>query len=161
MPRIELHTEIMATRNIVFDLARSIDLHKISTKHTSEEAIAGKTAGLIGINETVTWKAQHFGIYQNLTSKITAYKFSEYFVDEMVDGAFKSFRHEHWFSDLPDGTLMIDFFEYKSPYGMLGCLIDWLFLKRYLTNLLTIRNTTIKEFAEDDKHKSILAVVDL
>jgi ligand-binding SRPBCC domain-containing protein len=159
MPRIELQTEIRAKRDIVFDLARSIDLHKISTVHTLEEAIAGKTMGLISLNETVTWKARHFGIYQKLTSKITAYKFPEYFVDEMVDGAFKFFRHEHRFSDLSDGTLMIDFFEYKSPYGILGRFADWLFLKRYLIKLLTIRNTTIKEFAESEKHKSILLYV--
>ena len=71
MPKIELQTEIKADRSIVFDLSRSIDLHKISTEHTNEEAIAGKTRGLIDLNESVTWKAKHFGIYQKLTSKIT------------------------------------------------------------------------------------------
>ncbi|MCG1036514.1 hypothetical protein [Polaribacter sargassicola] len=49
MPRIEIKTEIKADINIVFDLSRSIDLHKISTKHTNEKAIAGKTNGLIEI----------------------------------------------------------------------------------------------------------------
>ncbi|MEH6514179.1 hypothetical protein [Maribacter arcticus] len=48
MPRIELRTEINAPKEIVFDLSRSIDLHKISTEHTKEEAISGKTSGLIG-----------------------------------------------------------------------------------------------------------------
>ena len=42
MPRIELQTEIHANRTVVFDLSRSIDLHKISTKQTNEKAIAGK-----------------------------------------------------------------------------------------------------------------------
>ena len=73
MPRIELKTEIKADRNIVFDLSRSIDLHKISTEQTNEEAIAGKTSGLIGMDESVTWRAKHFGIYQKLTSKITEF----------------------------------------------------------------------------------------
>jgi hypothetical protein len=54
MPRIELKTEIKADKNLVFDLSRSIDLHKISTKHTNEEAIAGRTSGLLGMNESVT-----------------------------------------------------------------------------------------------------------
>ncbi|WP_373516521.1 hypothetical protein [Pricia sp.] len=70
MPRIELRTEIKADKEIVFDLSRSIlDLHRISTEYTNEEAIAGKTSGLIGLNESVAWKAKHFGIYQRLTSK--------------------------------------------------------------------------------------------
>ncbi len=42
MPRIELKIEIKADIQIVFDLSRSIDLHKISTEHTNEPAIAGK-----------------------------------------------------------------------------------------------------------------------
>ncbi|WP_245856885.1 SRPBCC family protein [Mucilaginibacter auburnensis] len=54
-----------------FDFARSIDLHIESTKQTGEKAIAGKTSGLIGLGETVTWRAQHFGVWQNLTTKIT------------------------------------------------------------------------------------------
>src|SRR5665811_1912859 len=100
MPRIELRTEIKANKEIVFDLSRSIDLHRISTEHTNEEAIAGKTSGLIELNESVTWKAKHFGIYQRLTSKVTEFDRPNYFVDEMVNGAFKNFRHEHHFTDL-------------------------------------------------------------
>jgi len=36
-------------------------------------------------------------IVQQLTSKITLMQDPDYFVDEMVSGAFKSFRHEHIF----------------------------------------------------------------
>lgn len=156
MPRIELLTEIKANKEIVFDLSRSIDLHKISTEHTNETAIAGKTNGLIGLNEYVTWKAKHFGIYQKLTSRITKYKRSDFFIDEMEKGAFKSFRHEHHFEDVNDGTLMKDIFVYKSPFGILGKLADELFLKKYMTDLLIKRNRTIKEFAESDKWKIVL-----
>ena len=73
MPRIELRTEIQAKKDIVFDLSRSIDLHKTSTEQTNETAIAEKTSSLIGLNESVTWKAKHFGIYQKLTSKVTEF----------------------------------------------------------------------------------------
>ncbi len=88
MPRIEIEIVINAKIVTVFDLARSIDLHKISTEKTNEIAIAGKTSGLIGANESVTWRAKHFGIYQNLTSKITEFDRPNYFADEMVKGAF-------------------------------------------------------------------------
>jgi hypothetical protein len=56
MPRIEIETKIKAGNYIVFDLSRSIDLHKTCTKHTNETAIAGKMSGLIGLGESVTWK---------------------------------------------------------------------------------------------------------
>lgn len=157
MPRIELRTEIKASKEIVFDLSRSIDLHKISTEHTNETAIAGKTDGLIGLNESVTWRAKHFGVYQKLTSKITEFERPNLFVDEMVNGAFKSFRHEHHFTDIIGGTLMVDYFDYKSPLGVLGKLADKLFLKKYMMDLLEKRNETVKEFAESDKWKQIVA----
>ena len=156
MPKIELHTEIKADRNIVFDLSRSIDLHKISTKHTNEEAIAGKMSGLIAMSESVTWRAKHFGVYQKLTSKITQYNRPNYFVDEMVKGAFSEFKHEHHFTESNGVTTMTDFFYYKSPLGLLGKLADKLFLKKYMIELLTKRNLIIKEFAESEKWKEVL-----
>ncbi|GAL62586.1 SRPBCC family protein [Algibacter lectus] len=157
MPKIKLQTKIKATRSIVFDLSRSIDLHKISTEHTNEEAIAGKTSGLIGIDESVTWRAKHFGIYQNLTSKITEYNRPKYFTDQMVKGAFKEFKHEHHFKELNDETLMTDLFYYKSPFGVLGKIADKLFLKKYMIELLTERNRIVKQFAESERWKEIIS----
>ena len=156
MPKIELKTEIKAEKEIVFDLSRSIDLHKISTEQTKEEAIKGKTSGLIGKGEWVTWRAKHFGFYQTLTSKIVEFERPEYFVDEMEKGAFKSFRHQHYFTKSDFGTLMIDYFEYKSPLGFLGNLADSLFLEKYMKKLLEKRNQTIKEFAESEMWKEVL-----
>ena len=156
MPKIELQTEIKADRKVVFDLSRSIDLHKISTKQTNEEAIAGKTCGLIGMDGSVTWRAKHFGIYQKLTSKITEFDRPNFFVDEMVKGAFKEFKHEHHFSELNNGTLMTDIFEYNLPFGILGKIADKLFLKKYMSELLTERNRVVKEFAESEKWKEII-----
>ena len=120
MPRIELKTDIRAEMELVFDLSRSIDLNKISTKHTRETAIAGKTSGLIGMDESVTWRAWHFGVYQTLTSRITDFNHPIFFADEMVSGAFRSFRHEHHFIDSEGVTIMTDIFEYRSPMGILG-----------------------------------------
>lgn len=132
-------------------------MHKISTEHTNETAIAGKISGLIGLNESVTWRARHFGIYQKLTSKVTEFDQPNFFVDEMVEGVFKSFRHEHHFTDLNNGTLMIDYFDYKSPFGVFGNLVDRFFLKKYMTDLLEKRNRIVKDFAESDKWEKIIA----
>jgi hypothetical protein len=73
MTTIELNTLIDAPIERCFLLSLSVDLHQISTEQTNERAIAGVTSGLMKLNDVVTWRAKHFGIYQNLTSKITAY----------------------------------------------------------------------------------------
>ncbi len=156
MPTILLTTTINAPADICFDLSRSIDLHKISTAHTNEEAIAGTTSGLINLDETVTWRAKHFGVYQTLTSKITAMQRPDFFVDEMVQGAFKSFKHEHRFLETDGITNMMDKFTYTSPLGVLGKLADVLFLEQYMTQLLLKRNEVVKEFAESGRWKEVL-----
>ncbi len=156
MPTIELKTKILAKIDVVFDLARSIDLHKISTAHTQEEAIAGVTSGLINLGETVTWRAKHFGIWQTLTSKITGFERPCYFADEMVSGTFESFTHEHFFEEKNHGMIMRDTFVYRSPMGFLGKLADRWFLERYMRTLLEKRNETIKAFAESGQWKQLL-----
>ncbi|WP_426669085.1 SRPBCC family protein [Mucilaginibacter sp. McL0603] len=148
MPKIELLTEISAPIEKVFDLARSIDLHMESTKQTGEQAIAGKTSGLIEPGETVTWRAKHFGIWQTLTSKITEFDRPNFFADEMVQGAFKSFRHEHHFIRADDHTVMKDIFVFESPFGVVGRVFNWLVLTNYMTKLLKERNRVIKKVAE-------------
>lgn len=156
MPQIILTTEIQSTIDVCFDLSRSIDLHTISTAHTGEQAIAGKTTGLIELNEFVTWQATHIGIRQKLTSKITAYDRPRYFVDEQIKGPFKSMRHEHYFEQYQNIVVMKDFFNFCSPFGIAGMLVDKLFMTRYLQKLLITRNQVIKEFAETGKWELIL-----
>ena len=56
MPVIILTLPIAAPIDVVFDLARSIDLHVQSTAQTNERAVAGRTSGLIGLGEEVTWR---------------------------------------------------------------------------------------------------------
>ena len=51
---------------------------------------------------------------------------------------------------------MTDFFDYKSPLGILGKLADKLFLKKYMTELLIERNRIVREFAESEKWKEII-----
>jgi ligand-binding SRPBCC domain-containing protein len=148
MTRIELTTEIHAPIERCFDLARSIDLHVRSASHTGERAIAGRTSGLIELGETVTWRARHFGIWQTLTSKIVELDRPRSFTDVMVQGAFKSFRHDHLFHAIGDRTVMEDVFVFESPFGVLGRLADVLFLRRYMTRFLETRNAAIKEAAE-------------
>ncbi|BAO55568.1 SRPBCC family protein [Nonlabens marinus] len=156
MPKIVLETHVEAPIELVFDLARSIDLHQNSLKHTYEKAIAGRITGLVEEGETVTWQATHFGIKQQLTSLITEVQPHHFFADEMVSGAFKRFRHEHHFISSSNGTMIMkDVFDYDSPLGIIGKIADSLFLKKYMSQLLEHRNAILKKTAEGEDWKSI------
>lgn len=156
MPLIQLETIIHAPIQRCFDLSRSIDLHKISMAHTKEKAISGTTEGLIELGEQVTWQAKHFGITQQLTVQITAFNHPYFFVDEMTKGVFKSFQHQHIFERTHQGTLMIDLFDFETPLGFLGKVVNSLFLVQYMTRLLEQRNHAIKKIAESETWKAIL-----
>jgi ligand-binding SRPBCC domain-containing protein len=156
MPVIHLTTFIGAPADRVFDLSRSIDLHKKSMAHKEEKAVSGTTAGLIELNETVTWTAKHLFKTRVLRTRITEMTKSVSFTDEMANGDFKKMKHEHHFKQIENGTLMIDLFSYETPYGGFGKLLNGLFLNRYLKKLLEHRNNIIKEYAESEKWKFIL-----
>ena len=156
MPLIELETFIEAEIGICFDLARSIDLHTISTAKTNEKAIEGRTKGLIEADEFVTWEATHFGVRQKLTSKITAFERPFHFRDEQLKGIFKFIKHDHYFEQKNNGVLMKDVFHYEAPFGFIGKIVEKLILTNYLKKFILERNQIIKHYAESDLHKSIL-----
>ena len=156
MSSIHLTTYINAPVERVFDLSRSISLHKISLVDTDEKAIAGITTGLINEGESVTWQARHLFRTRRFTSKITAMTKPGYFTDEMINGDFKSFRHEHHFKSTGNGTIMIDLINFESPSGFIGKLVNSFYLKNYIEKFLVLRNTVIKDYAETEKWNAIL-----
>lgn len=148
MSEIHISTVIDAPMQEVFQLSLDIDFHQESASQTQEKAIAGLTSGIIGLGETVTWRGKHFGFWLTHKSIISAYKAPNYFVDEMVSGHFKEFRHEHFFRESNKKTIMTDMLSYEVPYGISGRIIDRLFLKKYLTKFLKMRNLAIKKSLE-------------
>jgi ligand-binding SRPBCC domain-containing protein len=156
MPVIQLETHIKSKQQIVFDLSRSIDFQSEVNRTSNERAVAGRTNGLIGLNETVTWRGRHLGVVQNLTTRVTEFEPPHFFADEMVKGAFKSFKHEHFFTSSGEGTIMRDVFTFKAPLGVLGRLANYFVLKSYMTNFLKGRNRVLKDYAESEKWREVL-----
>jgi ligand-binding SRPBCC domain-containing protein len=156
MPIIELTTIIHAPIERCFDLSRNLDLHMTSTSHTGEKAVAGITHGLINFGEEVTWRAKHFGVWQHLTSRITAYERPRHFRDSMVRGAFKRIDHDHFFEAQEQTTKMIDVFDFNAPLGFLGKIAETILLTNYLKKFLEERNACIKNAAESDEWKYFL-----
>lgn len=150
MSIIRTDIEILAPPDRCFDMARSVDAHVASTRGTGEIAVAGLTSGLLSLGDTVTWRARHFGVTQQLTAKITAFDRPRHFRDEMTRGAFASLCHDHYFEPTARGTRMIDVFDFTAPFGLLGTAVDRLFLARYLRTFLEERGRALKRFAESD-----------
>lgn len=141
-------TLIDAPPETCFDLSRDIDFHVKSMSETGERAISGRTTGLIGLDEWVTWEAKHLLLNRRFTSKITKFDRPNYFRDEMTEGDFQSFVHDHRFQIAHGKTEMTDEIVLKSPFGIIGELVDLCFMARYMKDMLEIRAKAIKLEAE-------------
>lgn len=46
---------------------------------------------------------------------------------------------------------MLDRFEFESPFGILGKVVDRVFLSRYMRGFIVRRNEALKRLAESDE----------
>ncbi len=148
VPTFEVITLVRASSERCFDSSRDIDLHQESMAASGERAIAGRTSGLIGKGEEVTWRARHFGVVHEHQARITEYNRPVHFRDVMVRGRFKRFEHDHFFEHAAGITTMRDVVTFESPLGPLGRLVDAMVLSRYLEKLIRHRSQVVKLAAE-------------
>ena len=69
----------------------------------------------------------------------------KFFIDEQRVGPYKIWHHEHFFEPHQNGVMMRDIVTYQLPFGFVGDLAHWLFIKRQLNNIFDYR------FKEMDK----------
>lgn len=147
MPTIRIETQISAPIEACFDAARDMGLHVLSAKGSGERIVAGRTNGLLELGESVTFEGRHFGVRFRLTSKITDLERPSRFVDAMQSGPFARMRHDHLFEGNNEGTVMVDFVDFASPFGFIGRIAD-VFVARHLTRFLIERGRALKRHLE-------------
>lgn len=143
MQSTEIRTFIAASPDAVFRASLDIDVHLSSMETSRERAIAGVQYGRIGLGETVTWRAKHFGIWWTMTSKVVELSRPDFFVDEQVQGPFRSFRHVHLFRGVEGGTQLTDRLYIESP--TFGFIVEPILLVPYLRRLISRRNQIMSE----------------
>ncbi len=157
MPVIHCTTFVAAPVERVFDLSRSIEVHRHSMQKHKEQAVGGLFTGLLGKGEEVTWKAHHLFKTRILKTKITEFDRPVRFVDEQVSGDFSMMKHQHFFKPCDNGTIMIDIFQFETPYKLIGTIVNRIYLTRYMKTLLDEKNKVIKEMAEGNRWKNYLS----
>lgn len=131
-------------------------MHQASLPGSHERAVAGVTSGLMGLGESVTLRARHFGVPFTLTSRVTACDRPRRFVDRQVRGPVRSWVHEHTYDADPGdsgaagdvvGTVMTDRIAF-APAGLLGRVVEVAVLARYMRRLIVVRGAYLKAEAE-------------
>ena len=145
MAHFELTTAIDAPVERCFDLSRDIGVHVASMFASRERAVGPLTGGLIGLGDEVAWEAWHLGLRWRMRSQITEFERPTLFVDEMLQGPFASFRHEHRFAHDGGVTRMFDIVDFRLPFGLLGAIVDVVIARYYVRHLIDVRNLYIKK----------------
>lgn len=156
MSTLHLTTFIKAPVERVFDLCRNTTVYKKALEARKEQLNASASSVLVKEGDTVTLSARHLGKTRALTARIIEMDVNERFVEEQVKGDLKSFRHEHYFKPVENGTIVIDMVEMEEPRDAVGGLMGKFFMKKYFEALLSKRNELIKYYAESDKWRAIM-----
>lgn len=157
MPRIHKTTFIAAPAERVFDLSRHIALYKKIFQSRKEKLTSGAASTLIGKNETITIIAKHAGKSRMTMMKVTTFQRPSLFIEEQVKGDLESYRHEHHFKPVENGTIVIDILEFDIPKDIIAKIFGKVYFKKYLEEIVRKRNEVIRSYAETEKWRAVLS----
>lgn len=78
-------------------------------------------------------------------TEITTVSEKKYFIDEQRIGPYTFWHHQHFFEQTENGILMHDIVTYKIPLGIVGVLINYLFVKKKLQSIFNYRKKSINK----------------
>ena len=79
------------------------------------------------------------GIKINWVTEITHIRAKEYFVDEQRFGTYTFWHHKHFIKEIEGGVIMEDVIHYKPPFGLIGVLLNFLFINSKLNSIFKHR----------------------
>lgn len=82
----------------------------------------------------------------NWVTEITHVQAPNYFVDEQRFGPYALWHHQHWFKEVQGGVEMTDVVNYAIPLGLLGQLVNALFVGREVNRIFDHRFTILNDY---------------
>ena len=119
------------------------NLSKITPGHMGFQITSGTPAKMYP-GQIITYRVSPFpGLKTNWVTEITHVVERKFFVDEQRFGPYRMWHHEHHFEAHGTGVLMTDRVSYKLPFGLLGRLAHFLFVKKQLQQIFAFRKIYI------------------
>lgn len=85
------------------------------------------------------------GIPMKWVTEITHVKEGSYFVDYQLSGPYSIWHHQHHFREIDGGVEMTDILNYKIPLGIIGVLLQKLFIGNEVRKIFDYRYKVLKE----------------
>ena len=99
----------------------------------------------------IDYRIKISGLPMRWTSLIKKYDPPNMFIDEQTRGPYALWHHKHLFEENTSGTLVKDEVDYAVPYGLLGRLAHFLFVKRQLNKIFSYRKKIIEDYFRGEK----------
>jgi len=80
-----------------------------------------------------------FGIEMKWETEIMDVSNENYFIDKQNKGPYSFWEHKHLFEVNNNGVLMTDIVNYKLPFGLLGNLIHFIFIRKKIESIFEYR----------------------
>ena len=87
------------------------------------------------------------------TTLITEYTPNKMFIDQQLSGPYSMWHHKHEFNIIDGSVEVVDTINYIVPFGFIGKVVNFLFIKNDLNKIFTYRCKIIDEFFKGEKNK--------
>lgn len=119
--------------------------------------VRGRTSGFVAGGDTVRWEGWRLGLPQFHESLIERFEPPVFFRDRMIAGRFAAFEHDHDFSKLGNGkVLMRDEVRFTMPWGWAGDLIGQRVISQDIRGLMKRRFARLKQIVESEEWRKYL-----
>ncbi len=120
--------------------SRPANLAQITPEHMAFKVTSEMENDQMFPGQIITYNVFPFkGISTSWVTEITHVMDYNYFVDEQRFGPYSMWHHEHWFSVINGGIEMKDRVSYKVPFGLIGRIIEKLFIRKQLKTIFEYR----------------------
>ena len=127
------------------------NLNEITPPDMNFEIIQGGTVKMYE-GQIIEYRVEFLrGVRSLWLTEIAHVRDGEYFVDEQRVGPYRFWYHEHIFEKIEYGTKMTDRVTYVVPFGILGDILNTVWISRRLKNIFDFRMKKIIELFGDAK----------
>ena len=106
------------------------------------------------VGRLIDYNIYLLGIPIHWRTLITDYEPPNMFVDQQIKGPYTMWHHTHTFHKVKGGVEIKDRVVYSIPFGFLGRLLNYLWIKRDLNNIFLHRKKVIDKLFENNDYKS-------
>lgn len=128
------------------------NLSKITPRKMGFQIIFQSGGEKMYAGQVIQYKVNIFPLVKSSwLTEITHVQKPRFFVDEQRQGPYSMWHHQHHFEEIEGGTKMLDIISYSIPLGIIGRMMNHLFIHRQINRIFEHRKKVLSEFFSEVK----------